>query len=163
MSHGHTYTHTSIQVPRWVHKQQNGGAPPLGVSKYEPRSPPPPPPPPPIFAHPPKIWRMSTFYSDLVGSHFEPPPPIFTPKIDQIYHFIQILLGGAPLLIFTWSAPGECPPPPHSIYPDLPWEKNNTLCKWKVAKSTIKFPDCIVDPWKYKMVPKKWKGGAAPL
>ena len=34
----HTYTHTSIQVPRWVHKQQNGGAPPLGVSKYEPRS-----------------------------------------------------------------------------------------------------------------------------
>ena len=78
---------------------------------------------------PPKIWPCLPFYSDLVGSHFEAPhfqhvDDLFASKFDQIYHFIQILLGpswtssGAPLLILTQSAPPP-PPPPLGSYSSL--------------------------------------------
>ena len=53
------------------------------------------------------------FYSDLVGSHFEAPhfqhvDAIFAPQIDQIYHFIQILLG--PVLNFERRIPTDFDP-----------------------------------------------------
>ena len=79
---------------------------------------------PPIFGIwtiflPPKIWPCVPFYSDLVGSHFEAPhfqhvDDLFASKFDQIYHFIQILLG--PILNFERCTPTdfdpECAPPP---------------------------------------------------
>ena len=75
-----------------------GGTPSLRVSRYSLRC---------IWTIflPPKIWPCLPFYPDLVGSHFEVPhfqhvDDLFAPKIDQIYHFIQILLG--PILKFEW-------------------------------------------------------------
>ena len=68
-----------------------------------------------LFA--PQIWPCLLFYSDLVGSHFEAPhfqhvDALFAPQIDQIYNFIQILLG--PVLNFERRTPTdfdpECPP-----------------------------------------------------
>ena len=56
-------------------------------------------------------------------SHFETPhfqhvDDLFAPKIDQIYNFIQILLG--PIFNFEPRTPTdfypECPPPFKSIY-----------------------------------------------
>ena len=59
---------------------------------------------------PPQIWPCLPFYSDLVGSHFETPhfqhvDDLFVPKIDQIYNFIQILLG--PILNFEPRTPTD--------------------------------------------------------
>ena len=76
----------------------------------------------PHFRHlddppPPQIWPCLPFYSDLVGSHFEAPhfqhvDDLFASKFDQIYHFIQILLGL--ILNFERCTPTdfdpECPP-----------------------------------------------------
>ena len=93
-----------------------GGTPSLRVSRDAPRFWP------PFSASgrsfcPPKIWPCLPFYSDLVGSHFETPhfqhvDDLFAPQIDQIYNFIQILLG--PILNFEPRTPTdfypECPP-----------------------------------------------------
>ena len=85
---------------------------PLWFSRYAPRFCPP-------FSasgrsfFPPKIWPCLLFYSDLVGSHFEAPhfqhvDALFAPQIDQIYHFIKILLG--PILNFQRRTPTDFDP-----------------------------------------------------
>ena len=107
-------TQIYVQVTIWVNIPR-GGTPSLRVSRYAPR-----------FCLPfsasgrffllPKIWPCLLFYSDLVGTHFEAPhfqhvDDLFAPKIDQIYHFIQILLG--PVLNLEQRTPPdfdpECP------------------------------------------------------
>ena len=55
--------------------------------------------------------------SHFEAPHFQHVDDLFVPKIDQIYHFIQILLG--PILNFERCTPTdfdpECPPPASSL------------------------------------------------
>ena len=64
----------------------------------------------PVIFCPPRIWPRLPFYSDLVGFHFEAlhfqhVDNLFAPKIDQIYHFIRILLD--PILNFERRTPTD--------------------------------------------------------
>ena len=70
-----------------------------------------------LFA--PQNWTTPTISFRSCWVHFEAPhfqhvDALFAPQIDQIYHFIQILLG--PILNFERRTPTdfdpECPPPP---------------------------------------------------